>query len=105
MCSYSKLDMYTTELDSSSNFDINLLPTTSTIIIASHSRTLIPVKHQCLKLHVCNSKVGPTSSFLYQDCTQKDQVPDTHVHVHNTARSVMDMKRDGYKDQNVSTNV
>ena len=41
---------------------INPLPSTSTILIISHNiipHILILVKHQCLKLHVCNRKLGP----------------------------------------------
>ena len=38
-----------------------------------------------------------------QGYIQKDQVKTTHVH--NTAWSMMDVKRDGYRDQIVSMSV
>ena len=43
--------------------------------------------------------------FQCQGCIQKDQVQTAHVHAHNTARSMMDMKRDKYRDQIVSMSV
>ena len=36
---------------------------------------------------------------MCQGCTHNDQVHTTHVH--NTAKSMMDMKRDGYRDDNI----
>ena len=54
-------------------------------------------------MHDCKCISGIPITFMCQGCIQKVQVQTTHVH--NTARSMMDMKRDGYRDQIASMSV
>ena len=42
---------------------------------------------------------------MCQDCIQNNYVLTTYMYVHNTARFMVDMNRDGYRDQIVSMSV
>ena len=53
-----------------------------------------------VKTHDCECTSGiATNNVICQGCVHRDEVHTTHVH--NPAASIMEMKRDRYRDENL----